>query len=264
MTINWNAVTGSGRSSRPWPSSDRLPDEPDPAGGDGLHRRQPAGALQWRGRLFLAAAHDPEFRRARSGGGRHRPGPFHSRGLCARATEDEATRLAAGAQYWFWLHWGQWRSSMDEGDRRELRNMIERFYALPHIRVVGGAQGVDGRRLRGIRGRGPPRRSRSPRGGEREEIGRQAARQARRARDRYSLRRLERAGPAPVPREPSAPSGLHLAEGSAHVVGGANRSSSTGPGPSRLRPAATSGTVSGWTSRPRRRGPPALLWRRWR
>lgn len=88
--------------------------------------------------FFLASAHDPEFRRVQERAAKGTVREHFIREVRRRLelTEDEATQLAASAQYWFWLHWGQWRSSMDEGDRLELRNMVQRFYTLPHIRVI--------------------------------------------------------------------------------------------------------------------------------
>jgi len=88
--------------------------------------------------FFLAAAHDPQFRLTERRVRGETVGSLFTEELCRRLelTEEEATQLAASAQYWFWLHWGQWRSSMDEGDRLELQNMVQRFYALPQIRAV--------------------------------------------------------------------------------------------------------------------------------
>lgn len=88
--------------------------------------------------FFLAAAHDPGFRLTERRIRGDTVGSMFTDELCRRfeLTPEEATQLAASAQYWFWLHWGQWRSSMDEGDQVELRNMVQRFYALPQIRAV--------------------------------------------------------------------------------------------------------------------------------
>ena len=88
--------------------------------------------------FFLAAAHDPEFRLTERRIRGDTVGSMFTDELCRRfeLTPEEATQLAASAQYWFWLHWGQWRSSMDEEDQAELRNMVQRFYALPQIRAV--------------------------------------------------------------------------------------------------------------------------------
>lgn len=92
--------------------------------------------------FYLAAAHDREFRSTQN---LIVEGTFGARfteelGRRLDLTEDQTTQLSATAHYWFWLHWGQWRSSMDERDLTELRNMVERFYALPQIRAVWEAQ----------------------------------------------------------------------------------------------------------------------------
>ena len=85
--------------------------------------------------FFLAAAHDPEFRRAGLRIGRDRKFVDEiSRRL--EVSEDDATQLESAALYWFWLHWGQWNTSTEEKDLIEMKNMVRRFYTLPHIRLM--------------------------------------------------------------------------------------------------------------------------------
>ena len=85
--------------------------------------------------FFLTAAHDPEFRRMNMNIGLH--GEFIEE--VARRLEisiDEATQLNCSALYWFWLHWGQWSTTTEARDRAELKNMVQRFYTSPHIRII--------------------------------------------------------------------------------------------------------------------------------
>ena len=46
----------------------------------------------------------------------------------------DAERADFTAQYYFWLHWGQYSTTMTGSDRKELENVISRFYTLPAIR----------------------------------------------------------------------------------------------------------------------------------
>lgn len=139
-TINWNAVTALGQIISTVAVVMTLVyltnqiQQAETASTDANRLARSSGVADF----FLAAAHDPAFRRAQERAAGDTVHAHFIREVQRRLelTEDEATQLAAAAQYWFWLHWGQWRSSMDEGDRRELQNMIERFYVLPHIRVV--------------------------------------------------------------------------------------------------------------------------------
>lgn len=139
-TINWDAITALGQIISTVAVVLTLVyltnqiQQAETASTDANRLARSSGVAEF----FLAAAHDPEFRRLqeRAAGDTVRAHFIREVRRRLELSEDEATQLAAGAQYWFWLHWGQWRSSMDEGDRRELQNMIERFYALPHIRVV--------------------------------------------------------------------------------------------------------------------------------
>ena len=89
--------------------------------------------------FFLTAAQDPEFRRASLAIGKN---DWFISEISRRLelTQDEATQLHATANYWFWLHWGQWGTTMEERDRRELRSMIQRFYSLPHVRLIWEGQ----------------------------------------------------------------------------------------------------------------------------
>jgi hypothetical protein len=47
---------------------------------------------------------------------------------------DVASRAHYAAVYFFWLHWGQYASTMDEGDRQELQNLIQTWYATAPIK----------------------------------------------------------------------------------------------------------------------------------
>jgi hypothetical protein len=47
---------------------------------------------------------------------------------------DVAARAHYAAVYFFWLHWGQYASSMDERDRQELQNLIRNWYATAPIK----------------------------------------------------------------------------------------------------------------------------------
>ena len=43
-------------------------------------------------------------------------------------TVEEAGRSDAWSVYWFWLHWGQYRSLREGGDDEELKHLIREFY----------------------------------------------------------------------------------------------------------------------------------------
>lgn len=46
----------------------------------------------------------------------------------------EAQRFDFVAQYYFWLHWGQFSTTSTDKDREELRHIIGVFYSLPAIK----------------------------------------------------------------------------------------------------------------------------------
>jgi len=84
---------------------------------------------------WLAAAHDPEFREV---GLRITRSEEWIKEVARRLelTESDATQLESSANYWFWLHWGQWNTTTEEKDIAELTNMVRRFYTLPQIRLM--------------------------------------------------------------------------------------------------------------------------------
>ena len=85
--------------------------------------------------FWLEAAHDPDFRRnAMAFSGRSEFVEEIARRL--EVTELEATQLEASAHYWFWLHWGQWSTTMEERDLAEVKAMVQNYYTLPQVRMV--------------------------------------------------------------------------------------------------------------------------------
>jgi hypothetical protein len=46
----------------------------------------------------------------------------------------DAERIDYVAQFYFWLHWGQFSATMTESDRDELVHIVQAFYTLPPIR----------------------------------------------------------------------------------------------------------------------------------
>ena len=89
--------------------------------------------------FFLSAMHNPEFR---STGLQFQRDNWLMEEIARRmeVSEEAASQLQSSANYWFWLHWGQWSTTMEERDRSELKGMIGRFYTLPHIRLIWEAQ----------------------------------------------------------------------------------------------------------------------------
>ena len=51
-------------------------------------------------------------------------------------TPDEAARLDFQNLYWCWLHWGQYSSSKDHNDIKELENIVNTFYRTPSIQYT--------------------------------------------------------------------------------------------------------------------------------
>ena len=49
-------------------------------------------------------------------------------------SDEEASRAHYAIVYFFWLHWGQYSSSMDEADREELAHLIGTWYGTPPIK----------------------------------------------------------------------------------------------------------------------------------
>ncbi len=49
-------------------------------------------------------------------------------------TLEQAARIDSQNQYYFWLHWGQFASSQAATDREELRNLVQGFYRVPHVK----------------------------------------------------------------------------------------------------------------------------------
>jgi hypothetical protein len=47
---------------------------------------------------------------------------------------DEASRVDFSHVYFFWLHWGQFASSIDEADVTEFTNLVENFYTRDAVR----------------------------------------------------------------------------------------------------------------------------------
>ncbi len=85
--------------------------------------------------FFLTAAHNPEFRRVGLNIGTHRKF-IEEVARRLEITIDEATQINCSAHYWFWLHWGQWSTTTEARDRAELKNMVQKFYTKPHIRII--------------------------------------------------------------------------------------------------------------------------------
>ena len=85
--------------------------------------------------FFLTAAHNPEFRRMGLNIGTHRKF-IEEVARRLEITIDEATQINCSAHYWFWLHWGQWSTTTEARDRAELKNMVQKFYTKPHIRII--------------------------------------------------------------------------------------------------------------------------------
>ncbi|MDA0790268.1 MAG: hypothetical protein O2780_12525 [Proteobacteria bacterium] len=46
---------------------------------------------------------------------------------------EDAGRTDSWNSYWFWLHWGQFRSLQERGDDEELKNIIRVFYPIPAV-----------------------------------------------------------------------------------------------------------------------------------
>jgi|SRR5210317_52279 hypothetical protein len=49
-------------------------------------------------------------------------------------TSVEASRNEWGNAVYFWMYWGQWNTSHDPKDLRELEHVIEKLYSLPGVR----------------------------------------------------------------------------------------------------------------------------------
>jgi hypothetical protein len=47
---------------------------------------------------------------------------------------DDVSRSDWANGYWFWLHWGQFTSTHNDADRKEIEHLIEVFYTLPGVR----------------------------------------------------------------------------------------------------------------------------------
>lgn len=50
-------------------------------------------------------------------------------------SEADMSRTESANVHWFWLHWGQYASTTNEGDLAELRNLIAGFYSNAGVRV---------------------------------------------------------------------------------------------------------------------------------
>ena len=48
--------------------------------------------------------------------------------------KEDAERLEYTNLYWFWLHWGQFASSKDSQDIKELENVIQKLYLMPPVK----------------------------------------------------------------------------------------------------------------------------------
>ena len=88
---------------------------------------------------LLAEAHEVDFRRSSLKLGKNRE-LIDEVARRFEISEDDATQLHSTALYWFWLHWGQWSTTTEDRDRLELRQLIQRFYRIPHIRMVWEAK----------------------------------------------------------------------------------------------------------------------------
>ncbi len=85
--------------------------------------------------FWLEAAHDPDFRRnAMAFSGRSEFVEEVARRL--EVTEVEASQFEASAHYWFWLHWGQWSTTMEERDLAEVKSMVQSYYTMPQVRMI--------------------------------------------------------------------------------------------------------------------------------
>lgn len=76
--------------------------------------------------FWLSSAHDPDFRRNNMVVGGDNP-LMEEIATRLGITEEEATQLESVAQHWFWLHWGQWSTTMEERDLDELKAMIQLY-----------------------------------------------------------------------------------------------------------------------------------------
>ena len=89
--------------------------------------------------FWLSAAHSPEFRQnTMSFPGRSATVRELARRL--EISEEQASQIESVAHYWFWLHWGQWSTTMEERDLAELRGMVQTYYTLPQVRAIWEVQ----------------------------------------------------------------------------------------------------------------------------